>query len=88
MKIINITISELKEIPKFRNLYESQSIEELIESYKTDGQQNPIHITEDFEIINGYRMVDAIKAAGGTSVLAIIVQGTPDIHTRIIRWGG
>jgi DNA modification methylase len=84
MRIINVNISDLKEIPEFRNLYETQSIEELIESYKTDGQQNPIHITEDLEIVNGYRMVDAIKAAGGTTVLAIIVNGTPDVHTRII----
>jgi len=84
MKIIETNIADLKEIPEFRNLYESQSIEELIESYKSDGQQNPIHITEDLEIVNGYRMVDAIIAAEGTTVLAIIVQGTPDIHTRII----
>ena len=84
MKIIETNISDLKEIPEFRNLYETQSIEELIESYKTDGQQSPIHITKDLEIINGYRMVDAVKAAGGKTILAIIVSGTPDIHTRII----
>lgn len=84
MKIINVNISDLKEIPEFRDLYESQSIEELIESYKADGQQNPIHISEEFEITNGYRMVDAIKAAGGTTVLAMIIKGDPDIHRRII----
>ena len=61
-----------------------QSIEELIESIKTDRQQVPIHITKDFEIINGYRIVDAIKAAGGKTVNAIIIEGKPDIHKRII----
>lgn len=84
MKITKVNISDLKEVSEFRNLYESQSIEELIESYKTDGQQNPIHISEVREIINGYNMVDAIKATGGKTVLAIIVPGNPDIHTRII----
>jgi DNA modification methylase len=84
MKIINVNIPDLKEIPEFETLYETQSIEELIESYKNDGQQNPIHISEDLEIINGYRMVAAIKAAGGKTVMAIIIQGNPDIHKRII----
>jgi len=84
MKIINVNISDLKEIPEFKTFYEEQSIEELIESYKNDGQQNPIHISEDFEIINGYRMVDAIKAAGGKTVMAIVIEGKPDIHKRII----
>lgn len=84
MKIINVNISNLKEISDFKTLYEGQSIDELIESYKTDGQQNPIHISEDYEVINGYRMVEAIKAAGGKTVLAMIIEGKPDIHKRII----
>ena len=82
MKIINI--QDLKEINEFKTLYETQSIDELIESYKIDTQHNPIHISEDFEIINGYRMVAAIKAAGGKTVKAIIIQGEPDIHKRMI----
>jgi len=83
-KIIDVAIPDLKEIEEFKTLYEEQSIEELIESYKNDGQQNPIHISEDFEILNGYRMVDAIKAAGGKTVMAIVIEGKPDIHKRII----
>ena len=84
MKIITTNVSDLKEIPEFRNFYESQSNEELTESIKVDTQQYPIQVTEDLEIIDGYRRVDAIKAAGGTTVLAIIKPGTPDIYTRIV----
>lgn len=84
MKIIKVNIPDLKEIPAFRTLYEQQSIEELIETLKTNPQHVPIHITKDFEIINGYRMVDAIKAIGGKTVNAIIFEGNPDIHARIM----
>lgn len=84
MKIIKVNISDLKEIPSFRTLYEQQSIEELIETLKTNPQHVPIHITKDLEIINGYRMVDAIKAVGGITVKAIIFEGKPDIHARIM----
>jgi DNA modification methylase len=84
MKIVNANISDLKEISEFRTFYDEQSLEDLIESYKADGQQNPIHISMDFKIINGYRMVDAIKAAGGKTVMAIIIDGKPNIQKRII----
>ncbi len=84
MKIITTNIPDLKENKEFRNFYESQSNEQLIESIKVDTQQYPIQVTEDLVIIDGYRRVDAIKAAGGTTVLAIVKPGTPDIHNRIV----
>ena len=82
--IIDVAILDLKEVPEFKNLYESQSVEELMESYNIDTQQIPIHISEDFEIINGYRMVEAIKRAGGKTVMAMVIEGRPDVHTRIL----
>ena len=84
MKIITVKIEDLKEIPELRDFYALQPIEDLVESYKTFGQQNPIHVTVDYEIINGYRMVEAIKRAGGETVQAIIIDGKPDIHQRIV----
>lgn len=83
MKNLNVLISELKEIPEFRDFFCPQPIEDLVESYKTFGQLVPIHVSEDLEIINGYQMVDAIKMAGGTTVMAQIIDGKPDIHLRI-----
>ncbi len=83
MKYTDVNISDLKEIPEFRNFFTPQSIEDLVENYKTYGQQVPIHISVNYEIINGYRMVDAIKMAGGTMVMAQIIDGEPDIHKRI-----
>jgi DNA modification methylase len=83
MRNIDVLISELKEIPEFRDFFSPQSIDDLVESYKTYGQQVPIHISDTYEIINGYRMVDAIKMAGGTTVMANIIDGEPDTHKRI-----
>lgn len=84
MRIIPVNINELKEIPEFRNFYSPQPLDELIESFSLYGQMTPIQITPDLQILNGYRMVDAIKAAGGDTVYAIIVDGEPDIHLRIL----
>ncbi len=83
MKNIDVLIAELKEIPEFRNFFSPQPIEDLVESYKAFGQLVPIHVSEDLEIINGYQMVDAIKMAGGTTVIAQIIGGKPHIHLRI-----
>jgi DNA modification methylase len=83
MKNIDVLIAELKEIPEFRDFFSPQPIEDLVESYKTFGQLVPIHVSEDLEIINGYQMVDAIKMAGGKTVMAQIIDGKPDIHLRI-----
>lgn len=84
MKVIWVEISELKEIPEFRELYSQGSLDDLIESYLLYGQQVPVHITNDNEIINGYRMVDAIRLAGGTTVFAQIIDGVPDMKKRIM----
>lgn len=83
MKNIEVLITELVEIPEFRNFFSPQPIEDLVESYKTIGQLVPIHISPKKEIINGHRMVDAIKMAGGTTVLAQIIDGEPTLHMRI-----
>ena len=84
MKTLTINIENLIEIPAFRNFYVEQPIDDLEQSYKLDGQKTPIHISENNEIINGYRMVDAIREAGGNTVMAIVMPGNPDIYLRIL----
>jgi DNA modification methylase len=84
MKNIVVKISDLKEIAEFKSFFTPQSNEDLVESYETYGQMVPIHISEDLEIINGYRMVDAIKAAGGETVIAQVLEGKPTLQQRII----
>ncbi len=80
-----VKISDLSEIPQLRNFYAPQPIDDLVQSYQTDGQLVPIHISDNNEIINGYRMVDAIKEAGGTTVIAIVMKGKqPTLLYRIL----
>jgi len=83
MKIIWVEILELKEVPEFRELYSQGSLDDLIESYLLYGQQVPIHISMNNEIINGYRMVDAVRVAGGKTVFAQVIDGVPDMKKRI-----
>ena len=84
MTQINARIADLKEIAEFKSFFSPQSNEDLVESYETYGQMVPIHISEDNEIINGYRMVDAIKAAGGDTVIAQVIKGKPTLQMRIM----
>jgi len=84
MKIETVKIEDLIEIPEFRDFYSLQPIEELIQSYKLHGQTTPIHITEKYEIVDGYRRVTAIKMAGGKTVIAIIIDSEPDIQKRMV----
>jgi len=84
MKTIKINISELKENQEFKNFYTPQSIDDLVISYQNDGQRVPITISESNEIVNGYRMIAAIKKSGGTKVLANVMSGIPTIHDRVL----
>jgi DNA modification methylase len=84
MKNIFVKISDLKEIPEFKSFFSPQAVEDLVESYQMYGQLVPIHISEDFEIINGYRMVEAIKIAGGDTVVAKVMEGMPTLQQRIM----
>lgn len=84
MKNIVVKISDLKEIAEFKSFFSPQPNEDLVESYETYGQMVPIHVSEDLEIINGYRMVEAIKAAGGDTVVAQVIKGKPTLQMRIM----
>jgi site-specific DNA-methyltransferase (adenine-specific) len=83
MKMEDVQIPVLKENDEFRDFYSLCSVGDLVDSYQQYGQQNPIHINSDMEIINGYRMVEAIKQCGGTTVMAIIMDGNPGLQQRI-----
>jgi hypothetical protein len=87
MNTLNIQIVEIKDlvmVPLFQNLYSDQSFDNLVFSYQQDGQKTPIHVNSRLEIVNGYRMVRAIQKAGGTTVMAIILDGEPTIYDRIL----
>lgn len=84
MKNRVVKISDLKEIAEFKSFFTPQSVEDLVESYQEYGQLVPIHVSENLEIINGYRMVEAMKIAGGETVVAKVMEGEPTIQQRIM----
>ena len=84
MKTRIINIKDLIKVPEFKTLYSEQPIDDLVNSYQNDGQLTPVHVNSKNEIVNGYRMVAAIQKAGGTTVLALILDGEPTIYDRMI----
>ena len=84
MNIQLLNIEDLIEVPEFKTLYSEQPDDDLVFSYEQDGQKNTIHVNSRLEIVNGYRMVRAIQKAGGTTVIAIILDGEPTIYDRIL----
>ena len=78
-----LKISEIKEISEFKNFYGKQDTKDLVISYQTHGQLNPVHVSEENELINGYRMVSTIKDCGGEYVNAIVLPGKPSLEMRI-----
>jgi len=78
-----LKISEIKEISEFKNFYGEQDTKDLEISYQTHGQLNPVHVSEDNELINGYRIISAIKKSGGEYVNGIVLPGKPSIAQRI-----
>jgi DNA modification methylase len=85
MKNTNVKITSLIEVPELRNFYSQPSIDELIESIENDGLKNPITVTNDFKVIDGYRRIDAVKVLGNDSIDVVFTDDDADINQRIIR---
>ena len=86
MKTAIVKITHLVEIPDLKNYYSTQSIDELANSIELDnGMRSPIIVTEKYEIIDGYRRLDAMKSLGKDYIDVLIDNVEPTIFERIIR---
>ena len=86
MKSENVKISHLVEIPELKAYYTLQSIDEIATSIEVDGgMRNPIIVTEKYEIIDGYRRVDAMKVLNKEYINVLIDDVPPTVFERIIR---
>ena len=86
MKTGIVKISHLVEIPELKAYYTPQSIDEIATSIETDGgMRSPIIVTENYEIIDGYRRVDAMKALNKEYINVLIDDVPPTVFERIIR---
>jgi DNA modification methylase len=86
MKTRIVKISHLVEIPELKSYYTSQSIDEIVKSIEVDGgMRSPIIVTENYEIIDGYRRVDAMKALNKEYINVLIDEVPPTTFERIIR---
>jgi DNA modification methylase len=85
MKTAIVKISHLVEVPELKQYYTDQSIDELSNSIEVDGLKTPIIVTENYEIIDGFRRVEAMKQLGKEYIDVWIDEAEPVIFERIIR---
>ncbi len=86
MKTGIVKISHLVEIPELKAYYTPQSIDEIATSIEVDGgMRSPIIVTESYEIIDGYRRVDAMKVLNKEYINVLIDEVPPTTFERIIR---
>ena len=86
MKTAIVKISHLVEVPELKQYYTHQSIDELATSIDEDGgMRTPIIVTEKYEIIDGYRRMEAMLLLGKEYIEVWIDDVEPIIFERIIR---
>ena len=86
MKTGIVKISHLVDIPELKAYYTPQSIDEIATSIEVDGGlRSPIIVTENYEIIDGYRRVDAMKILNKEYINVLIDEVPPTTFERIIR---
>ena len=86
MKTAIVKITHLVDVPELKEYYTHQSIDELATSIDVDGGlRTPIIVTEKYEIIDGYRRVEAMILLGKEYIEVWIDDVEPIIFERIIR---
>ena len=86
MKTAIVKITHLVEVPELKQYYTHQSVDELATSIDVDGGlRTPIIVTEKYEIIDGYRRVEAMIILGKEYIEVWIDDVEPTIFERIIR---
>jgi len=80
-----VKIASLIEVSELKNLYSEQSIDELKNSIETDGLKIPIIISENFEVVDGYRRLDALKALGQDTIDVVVNYDKATLNQRRIR---
>ena len=85
MKTAIVKISHLVDVPELKEYYSHQSVEELATSIDVDGLKTPVIVTEKYEIIDGYRRMEAMILLGKEYIEVWIDDIEPTIFERIIR---
>lgn len=80
-----VNVGDLVAIPELKNYYTPQPIEELVNSLRTEGQKTKVVVNEQMEIIDGYRIIDALSIIGQENVDIDIVRVNDLLKERITR---
>jgi ParB-like chromosome segregation protein Spo0J len=82
MDIINKPIDELKGYDKNARLHSKDQIEEIAQSIKNFGFNDPIEVGEDNVIISGHARLAAAQSLGLTEVPTIIHKHMDETHRK------
>ena len=85
MRTNSVKIIDLVEVPELKNFYTPQSLDSLKSSIKEEGQKTPVVVSENYEIMHGYRIVDAMKELGEETVEVAVTEGKPSLSDYISR---
>jgi DNA modification methylase len=80
-----VKISELIHVSGLKNSYSPQPLEDLISSIKSEGQKTRVVVSSKMEIIDGYRIVDALTQLEIDTVEIEMVETGDLIKERIAR---
>ncbi len=83
MKKVNI--ADLVGVPELKNYYTPQPIEDLVNSINSEGQKSKVTVTPKLEIIDGYRIVDALSQLSKHEVDIEIIETEDLLKERIAR---
>ncbi len=83
MKKVNI--ADLVAVPELKSYYTPQPIEGLLNSIQSEGQKTKVVVSPQMEIIDGYRIVDALKQLGIETVEIEVVETYDLLKERIVK---
>jgi ParB-like chromosome segregation protein Spo0J len=81
-QIINVEVSELKELPRNARIHSADQLKQITESIKRFGFLSPVVIDSDNVVVAGNGRLAAARALGIDSVPAIRAQGLSQEELR------
>lgn len=85
MKFIEVEIKDIKSYENNVKKHPDWQIEQIMDSIKSFGYNDPIAITDTFEIIEGHGRFEAIKRLGYTKIKCFVIDNLDDNSLKKYR---
>lgn len=85
MKLIEVEINNIKSYSNNVKKHPNWQIEQIMDSIRSFGYNDPIAITDNFEIIEGHGRFEAIKRLGYTKIKCFVINNLDDNSLKKYR---